>query len=132
MIRLNFSHIIAAAFVLLVCLLVGALASGSIGVAYLSGYERELIQRNLPVVEQARQLAAASEAITRTVIEVERARTPETLREAVSALAKETARTAEKRAALAQLDGNSAPLAELTVALDRINRAHALLPELHR
>lgn len=120
MLRLNFSHIIATAFVILICLLVAALASGSIGVAYLSGYERELIQRNLPVVEQARQLAAASEAITRTVIEVERAHTPEELREAVSALVKETASTREKRDALAQIDGDSGPLAELTAALDRI------------
>ncbi len=118
--RFNFSQILIAAFVILVGLVIAALAAGSAGLAYLSSAERELIQRNLPVIEQARQLAAASEAITKSVIAIERAQNPRELQSAAAGLSMETTNTAATRDRLESLDGGSEALAELSVILARI------------
>lgn len=101
-------------------LLITALLSGWASIAYLSGNERELIQRNLPIVEQARQLAAASEAITRAVIGVERSESPEERQMAIAALGEAVDATVGKRNALRALTGETLSLQALSSRLDRI------------
>jgi two-component system sensor histidine kinase TorS len=119
--RFNFSLVLTAAFIILVGLVLAALGAGTLGLAYLSAQERELIQRNLPVTEEARQLAAASETITKAVFVIERADNPADLRSAVASLSMETSNTEAKRDKLQRLNGPSPGLAELSIALERIS-----------
>lgn len=112
--------LLVATFVVVNALLLTALGAGFVGVTYLSGNESRLIQRNLPVVEQARQFAALSETIGQALLDVEQAESPERLRAAVRTLA-DHVRTAEtRRDALRDLDGESEPLARLTSSLERL------------
>ena len=121
-----------AAFAVLVILLLLALGSGLIGITYLSGNERELIQRNLPVVEQARQLAAASELVTKAVLDVERAERPDELQVAVAALHRQVSGAADRHQTLRELNGDTAALRKLSASLDKVvagNRDFTALSE---
>ena len=102
-----------------------ALLAGVAGVAYLSSNERTLIEHNLPVVEQARQLAAASAMITQALLDIEQAETPERRQIAVGTLADRIAAAADKRDALRQLQAEARPLAALAGPLDRLHDALA-------
>lgn len=118
--RPNFANVLMAAFAVLIMLLLTALAAGWSGVAYLSANERDLLQRNLPVVEQARRLASAAEMITKSVIEVERAETPEKLQAAVGGLSAQVTDTLSGRDGLAATAPAPAAMANVSAALDRI------------
>lgn len=118
--RANFATILMAAFVVMVGLLVAALLAGWTGITYLSRQEGVLIQRNLPVVEQARELAAASEMITGAAIGVDRASGPDTLMLAADNLSAEIAGVLERRNRLRTLNGDSSPLLSVSRSLDEI------------
>jgi two-component system sensor histidine kinase TorS len=108
------------AFVVMAGLLVAALLAGWIGISYLSRQEGVLIQRNLPVVELARQLGAASERITTASIGVDRATGSEALIQAAGNLGVEVTRALERRDSLRALNSASGPLSVLSAALERI------------
>lgn len=130
MTRPNFAVILMTAFVVMVGLLVAALLAGWTGISYLSRQEGELIQRNLPIVEQARQLAAASEMITAAAIGVDRAADPEALIQAAGNLGVEVSQVLERRDSLRALNGASGPLSVLSDALDKIGKHNSQIGSL--